>query len=173
MVAFILSANNNVKRIRNLVAELCRVYGESVRYGSMQMHAFPTPEVLAKQNPKELSQVVTCGYRAEYLVQTACMICEGFDLEALSSMPLEEARRELARLKGVGPKVADCILLLGCRQADAFPVDIWVQRLMQSWFHISGNPLKVADKARELFGPNCGIIQQALFHAARSGLIEV
>lgn len=173
VVAFILSANNNVSRIRNLVLSLCAAYGEPLSYCRQTLYTFPKPAVLAAQKPDILRKIVTCGYRAEYLIETASMIAEGFDLEALKHMPLDSARKELMRLKGVGPKVADCILLFGCGHTDAFPVDVWVKRLMENWFHITGNPQRISDKAREMLGPNCGLIQQALFHAARCGIIEV
>ena len=173
VAAFILSSNNNVSRIRNLVSTLCRVYGERLTRDGITLHGFPSPAVLAAQNPDDLKRVVTCGYRAAYLVETANMVNEGFDLDALRSLTLESAKKELMRLKGVGPKVADCILLFGCGHADAFPVDVWVARLMDRWFHVTGTEQKVSDKAREMFGPRCGLIQQALFHAARTGIIEV
>ena len=173
LVAFILSANNNVKRIRDLVNALCLHYGEKTEFNGRALYAFPSPETLSKQDPQKLKRVVTCGYRAEYLVETAKTVWEGFDLNALRDMPIEKARKELMRLKGVGPKVADCVLLFGCGHADAFPVDVWVKRLMESWFGVTGSPQKISDKAREMLGPNCGLIQQSLFHAARCGLIKV
>lgn len=173
VIAFILSANNNVKRIRNLVLALCREYGRPLAYQGKVLYSFPTPDVLAGQNPNSLRQLVTCGYRAEYLIETAKMVAGGFDLNALKDMPLERARKELLCLKGIGPKVADCVLLFGCGHTDAFPVDIWVKRLMENWFHVTGSPQKISEKAREMLGPDCGLIQQALFHAARCGLIEV
>ena len=173
VVAFILSANNNVQRIRNLVFSLCRAYGEPIPYQGTMLYAFPSPAVLSKQVPETLRKIVTCGYRAEYLIETARMVADGFDLNSLKTMPLESARRELMRLKGVGPKVADCILLFGCGHTDAFPVDVWVTRLMQNWFHVTGSPQKISDKAREMLGEECGLIQQALFHAARCGVIKV
>ena len=173
LLQFILSANNNVKRIRGLVLKLCEVYGTPIAYEGNTYYTFPSPEALAGIDPSVLQKHVTCGYRADYLVTTAAMVRDGFDLEGLRHMPLEQARKELLRLKGVGPKVADCVLLFGCGHADAFPVDVWVQRLMESWFGVTGSPQKVSDKARELLGERCGLIQQSLFHAARCGLIEL
>ena len=73
---------------------------------------------------------------------------------------------------GGGPEVADCGLLFGCRHANAFPVDVWVKRLMADWFGVTGSPAFLAREARRMFGEGCGLIQQSLFHAARVGLIE-
>ena len=67
----------------------------------------------------------------------------------------------------------DCVLLFGCGHADAFPVDVWVTRLMRSWFHVDGSKEFLYSEARRLLGPHCGLIQQALFHAARTGKIEL
>ena len=88
-------------------------------------------------------------------------------------MEVEAARKEIMRLKGVGPKVADCVLLFGTGHTDAFPVDVWVSRLMESWFDVHGSREYMCGEARRLLGPNCGLVQQYLFHAARTGLIEI
>ena len=173
IIAFIISANNNVKRIRSLVLKLCEEYGDAYTYEGQRFYGFPRPETLAAVDPNVLSKKVTCGYRAPYLTETARMIRDGFEIESLKDMPLESARKELMKLKGVGPKVADCVLLFGCRHADAFPVDVWVSRLMESWFNVTGSREFMCREALRLLGPNCGLIQQALFHAARKGLIEL
>ncbi len=173
LIAFILSANNNVQRIRNLVTALCKEYGERHIYKDHALYGFPKPEVRASLDPCVLKKHVTCGYRAEYLVETAQTVCDGFPLDQLKTLPLSEARKRLVSLKGVGPKVADCVLLFGCRHTEAFPVDVWVKRLMEKWFHISGSPAQIAERARALWGDRCGLIQQYLFHAARCGLIDL
>lgn len=172
LLQFILSANNNVARIRALVTALNETYGEAHAFQGETLHGFPKPEVLANLTEAELRARVTCGYRAAYLIGTARMVADGFPLNALSAMPIEQAREELMRLPGVGPKVADCVLLFGCRHADAFPVDVWVKRLMADWFGVTGSPAFLAREARRMFGERCGLIQQSLFHAARVGLIE-
>jgi len=173
LIAFILSANNNVKRIRNLVLALCEKYGDRYTYDGEVYYGFPEPSTLAALDPDKLKKEVTCGYRAEYLVETSKMVLEGFDLDCARKLPVEQARKELMKLKGVGPKVADCVLLFGCAHTDAFPVDVWVARLMESWFGVTGSREFMCAEARRLLGPNCGLIQQSLFHAARTGNIEL
>ena len=173
LIAFILSANNNVSRIRNLVLTLCEKYGDNYTYNGTVLHGFPSPENLASLDPSALRKEVTCGYRAEYLIETAKMVRDGFDLEALRHMPTDEAKREVMHLKGVGPKVADCVLLFGLGHTDAFPVDVWVERLMESWFDVHGSRERICAEARRILGPECGLIQQSLFHAARTGLIKL
>ncbi len=173
LIAFILSANNNVKRIRGLVLGICEKYGDKFTYNGHTLFGFPEPSTLAKLDPNVLKTQVTCGYRAEYIVETSKLVKDGFPLEAIREMDVETARKELMKLKGVGPKVADCVLLFGTGHTDAFPVDVWVSRLMESWFDVHGSREYMCSEARRLLGPNCGLVQQYLFHAARTGLIEI
>ena len=169
LICFILSANNNVTRIRGLCEALCRVYGEAFR----ELHGFPTPERLAVATETEL-RALRVGYRAPYLIGTARRVCDGFPLNELCRMPYEEAHRLLTTLPGVGDKVADCVLLFGCRHASAFPVDVWVDRLLKRWFGMkSASRSALAREARALMGPHGGLMQQFLFHAARMGDIAV
>ncbi|MBR3928773.1 MAG: DNA-3-methyladenine glycosylase 2 family protein [Clostridia bacterium] len=171
--AFIISANNNVGRIRTTIALLNEKYGQSVEYKGERLFGFPSPEVLSNISEEELRGEIKCGYRAKYLIGTAKMIVNGFPLERLRDVSYEECRKELMKLPGVGGKVADCAALFGLGHASAFPVDVWVKRLMESWFSVKGTPEHVREEARRIFGENCGLYQQWLFHAARTGLIEV
>ena len=171
--AFIISANNNVKRIRLTVSLLNEKYGPSVMYKGERLFGFPSPEILSKISEEELRREIRCGYRAKYLIETAKMILAGFPLENLRNVPYEEARKRLTELPGVGGKVADCVCLFGLGHAEAFPVDVWVRRLMESWFSVTGTPEHIRKEALRIFGTNAGLYQQSLFHAARTGLIEV
>jgi len=165
LLAFILSANNNVQRIRQLVHKLINLCGED--------GGFPTPERLSCIPESEL-RAIGCGYRAPYLIRTARMIKDGFPLESLSGMPYEEAHRILIQLSGVGDKVADCVQLFGTGHSEAFPVDVWVERLMKKWFIPEAHGKReVCRKAHEMFGKQAGIVQQSLFHCARLGLIPL
>lgn len=173
LVAFILSANNNVKRIRSLVESISRSLGQPHAVDGAVLYEFPTPEALADAGEGFLRSL-GCGYRAPYLADTARRVAEGFDLQALSGMEYETALKRLMELKGVGEKVADCVLLFGAGHGDAFPVDVWVERMMRAWFtpEVSGrHRIKLAGRA--LFGAQAGIIQQYLFHCARMGLMDL
>lgn len=171
LAPFIISANNNVARIRALVDKLCRALGERREIEGIEVHLLPTPEALAGA-PVELLRELGMGYRAPYLVQSARSVCEGFDLDALSDLPYEEAHRRLRLLKGVGPKVADCVLLFGCRQPQAFPVDVWMERAMRNYLPDCTNRAELKRCAQRLWGENAGLLQQYLFHAARTGIIK-
>ncbi len=165
LISFILSANNNVLRIRQLTEKLAASCGKE--------GAFPTPERLSESQESDL-RAIGCGYRAPYLIKTAQLVCEGFPLETLSSLTYDEAHALLLTLPGVGDKVADCVQLFGTGHSEAFPVDIWVERLMKCWFLPEARSKKeIRTKAHEMFGMNAGIVQQSLFHCARLGLIPL
>ncbi len=173
LIAFILSANNNVKRIRQLVHGISEQLGEAHEVDGCTLYAFPAPEVMAVTD-EAVFRALGCGYRAPYLVKTAQMVRDGFNLERLQQMDYEEALKELVKLAGVGEKVADCVLLFGCRHADAFPVDVWVERMMRAWFAPDAkNKKQIKQTGREMFGKDAGIIQQHLFHCVRVGLMEL
>ena len=173
LIAFILSANNNVGRIRTLVHALSRELGSAFDWNGEMLYGFPTAEALAAC-PEEKLRSFGVGYRAPYLRKTAQLVLDGFSLEELRCGCYGDAHEKLTSLPGVGDKVADCVLLFGCGQTSAFPVDVWVERLLKSWFGIEGlSRKKMMCAARELLGENAGLLQQFLFHAARMGDIEL
>lgn len=166
LVAFIISANNNTGRIRKLVLSLCREVGGGES-------CFPTPEALAAVSEERLRQM-GMGYRAPFLKETARKVVEGFPLEELSALSYEEAHSRLITLPGVGDKVADCVQLFGLRHSVSFPVDVWVERLMRSWFATGTMSRKaIGEHGRQILGKNAGVAQQYLFHCARRGLIPL
>ncbi len=170
LIAFILSANNNVPRIRTLVRALRERYGNRFDGG---LYAFPTPARLAECDEDAL-RALKVGYRAPFLIETARRVREGFPLDALKDMPYEDAHRLLTTLPGVGDKVADCTLLFGCGHTEAFPVDVWVARLLRDWFGLTcSSRTALAREARARLGRHAGLMQQFLFHAARVGAMEV
>ena len=200
LLTFILSANNNVQRIRSLVEALCGALGDKFALDRHVLHGLPSPEKLAGcdgalgdevaldghvlhgfPSPERLAgcdesllRGLGVGYRAPYLIGTAQAVLDGFPLWQLKDMDYFEAHRLLTGLPGVGDKVADCVLLFGCGQTSAFPVDVWVEKLLKSWFCVCGCSRKrLMLQARELLGPNAGLLQQFLFHAARMGDIEL
>ena len=173
LIAFILSANNNVKRIRQLVHGICERLGEKREVDGCTLYGFPPPEIMAAAD-ESVFRSLGCGYRAPYLVKTAQMVRDGFDLEALKQMDYTMALKELVRLSGVGEKVADCVLLFGCRHTEAFPVDVWVERMMRAWFAPDAKSKKqIKQTGRDLFGKEAGIVQQHLFHCVRVGIMEL
>lgn len=177
LVMFILSSNNNAVRIRDLTLKLCRAYGARHEMDGVEFYDLPPPDRLAGAGEAAL-RALGCGYRAKYLMKTAGMVRDGFPLEGLREMSYEQAHERLVELPGVGDKVADCVQLFGLQHSQAFPVDTWVDKLLRSWFAeefagFKGNRRRMAEAARQLFGPRAGLLQQYLFHCARKGRIAV
>ncbi len=154
-ISFIISQNNNIARIKGIIEKLCVAFGEEIEPG---VFAFPTPERLAKEPPESFAKL-GCGYRAEYISAAAKEVFEGrLELEPLMKAPLSEARERLLKVHGVGPKVADCVLLYGLGRAERCPADVWMKRVIAA---LGGEmPACVSEYA--------GIAQQFLFHYARN-----
>ena len=173
LVAFILSANNNVSRIRRLVTDLSQYLGAEYEMDGRSIFGFPSPAALLECDEDEL-RALGAGYRAPFLIGTALAVAEGFPLNELREMDYGDAHELLTTLPGVGDKVADCVLLFGCGHASAFPVDGGVERLLKSWFNIEcKDRTKMMREARERLGAHAGLLQQFLFHAARMGDMEL
>lgn len=154
LCSFILSQNNNIPRIKGLVDRLCQLLGEE----KDGFYGFPTPERLAEQTVDTLAPVRS-GFRAKYLIDAAQKVCDGtVDLNALYHLPMEEARRSLTQIYGVGDKVAECALLYGFHRLEAFPMDVWMKRAMA---------VLLPGYTPEQLGPYAGIAQQYLFHYSR------
>lgn len=146
--SFIISQNNNIPRIKGIIGRLCEHYG-----------SYPSAEMMKEETADSLA-FLRSGFRAKYLVDAVGKLNSGeLDLNAVSAMPIDEARAALMTIKGVGPKVAQCALLFGMYRIEAFPVDVWVKRVMERWYP---NGLPDCVKGYE------GIAQQYLFHYIRN-----
>ena len=159
LVAFIISANNNVARIRGCVRRLIDALGEG--------GAFPAPDRLAEASEERL-RALGMGYRARYLIGAARAVADGSDLDALKALDYEAAHGALLSLPGVGDKVADCVQLFGLNQSEAFPVDVWITRAMKICAPEARTKKEIRRAAHKMFGPDAGLIQQSLFHYART-----
>lgn len=163
---FILSSNNNIKRIQLMWHRLAeRFTGEG---------RFPAAERLARSSEAEL-RGLGLGYRAAFLYRSAKRIAgDRAWFERTGAEPdYERAKKALQELDGVGPKVADCILLYGFHRLEGFPVDVWIERVMRRLYY--GNrktpALKIHRFALKRWGGLAGYVQQYLFHAVRTGII--
>lgn len=166
IISFIISANNLIPRIKGIIERLCLNLGENMG----DFYAFPTAEVMAVQ-PLEFFTKIGCGYRDVYLLETAKTIANGdFDLEKPFHLSTDDAKKYLMTLKGVGPKVADCILLFAYQKYDVFPVDTWIKKLYFSIFPekpSNTSPIQMRKELVELYGSFAGIGQQYLFYKIR------
>ena len=153
--SFIISANNNIPRIKGIIERLCENFGEKIDGG----YTFPSPEKLASLEVEDLA-VIRSGFRAKYIIDAARKISSGdVDLEKVKTMDFESAKAELLKIKGVGEKVAQCSLLYGFGRMEAFPVDVWVKRILQELY---------PDGLPECITGTEGIAQQYLFHWRRN-----
>lgn len=166
MISFIISQNNNIKRIQMLVERLCQAYGEKIEYRGFSSWTFPEIEDLKKISTEELKRL-GLGYRAEYIKDAIAKLDEGkIDFESLESLSSDEARKILKTVKGIGDKVANCILLYSLQKYDVFPVDVWVKRALREYYGIEN--IKQLRQFIKSFGELAGYAQLFLFHYIRN-----
>lgn len=167
LASYVLSTNNSISNISRIVGNLSQRFGEPCGLGE---RSFPSPERIARESLSCLREC-KCGFRDKNLLDAAKKVSGGeIDLEAIGSMPQDEARQELMRIRGVGPKVADCVLLFGYHMLDVFPVDVWVARAV-SRYYMDGRPVSPKDARIEgirRFGQLAGYAQEYLFYYLRS-----
>lgn len=170
-VSFIISQNNNIPRIKGCIESICRNFGAYIgEYGGKEYYDIPTPEVMASLEIEDLS-AAKLGYRAKYLIETAKQVLKEGGIEAVKNqiMNSENPIEELQRFCGIGPKVAACISLFGVGRMDAFPIDVWMRRVMNRLYAIDEKDVKTMKSyAKEHFGEYGGIAQQYLFYYIRS-----
>lgn len=167
-ISFIISANNQIPRIKKAVRIISERYGKFLgEYKGRKYYSFPIPEVLMKVKPEDLREYARVGFRDKRIVEASRMIYEGH-LANANDLDTENLRKRLMELPGVGPKVADCILLFAYHRRETFPVDVWIKRVMEALFIKNEVPKKqVDDYARKYFGKNAGYAQQYLFYYGR------
>lgn len=169
LATFLVSQNNNIPKIARSVARLCAAVGEPI--GSPPVAwTFPSPGRLAEA-PRRLLRAAGLGYRAGYLRVAARRVADGeLEFEQLRTWPTSQARQALLDLPGVGEKVADCVLLFGLGHRQVFPVDVWVQRVVQALYFHGGSlsPRAIRAWAVERFEDLSGLAQQHLYHYART-----
>lgn len=169
LISYIISANNRIPMIMKSISCLSQRYGTPIELHGYTDYSFPTAETLASLHADDL---VDCGigFRSSYIVQTArILLNEGWDLETIRELPYEEARAKLMRLPGVGPKVADCVLLFSLGKGEAFPVDIWIKRAVEElYFGGQTMPIKHVYHFGKRFGEYAGYAQEFLYYYART-----
>lgn len=170
LISFIISQNNNIPRIKRIVECLAQNYGRPVVYKEHILHTFPEAEVLGALSEESL-RCIRAGYRARYIIRASRQV-HALDVDALGKMDSGSVRQALLALHGVGEKVADCVGLYSGLMPDAFPVDRWVRRVMETLYPESGTTNEaIVAFARRKFGPLAGIAQQYLFYFARENRI--
>ncbi len=163
LISFIISTQNFIPRIQKIIEKLCLNLGENMG----DFYAFPTPQVMAAQSV-EFYKEIGAGYRAEFILNTSKAIVEGrIDLEEIAVLTTDEITKNLLTLPGVGPKVADCVLLFSYHREDTFPVDTWIKK---AYFNLTGKTSKekeIRETMINLYNPYPGTAQQYIFYGIR------
>jgi len=184
LISYICATNKNIPAIRDMISNMCRRFGKKTHAQVREFYTFPKPDDLAEASLKEL-RLCKLGFRAERVKATSERVSSGgFNLEALKTLPYERAKKELMTLPGVGPKVADCVLLFSLEKLEAFPIDVWMKRITLEYYTRHFEPFFVekakAKKSlspreyetinsfgRKYFGEYVGYAQEYLFHSRR------
>lgn len=173
IISFIISANNNIPRIKKIIENISKEYGKKIKFENNEYYLFPSPKELSKATIDDLRKL-GLGFRDKRVYNTTKMILEKkFDIELMKKENNTEIIREaLLNLDGVGEKVADCILLFSFNKFDVFPVDVWVRRVMNElYIHIDDenkvNKTELRKMAKEKFAGIEGLAQQYLFYWKR------
>ncbi|MCW6677576.1 8-oxoguanine DNA glycosylase [Anaerococcus sp. NML200574] len=173
-ISFIISANNQIPRIKKAVRIISERYGDYLGdYMGSSYYSFPRPEVLAQVDPLELREHARVGFRDVRIVETAKAFVDGFlNFEDEKNLTDLDLHKRLNELPGIGPKVADCIMLFAYHRRETFPVDVWIKRVMETLYIGKEVPKKQVDNyAREIFGDLAGYAQQYLFYYGRENAI--
>ena len=174
IISFIISANNNIPRIKGIINRISQKYGSKIEWRGREYYTFPTVESLSKASVEDLRSL-GLGFRDVRVYETTHEILEKqVDLEELhQEKDTQKVRDALLTLSGVGPKVADCILLFSTlKRFDVFPIDVWVRRVMNELYIKSEDETKVNKRdieklAKEKYGNLEGLAQQYLFYWKR------
>ncbi len=170
VISFIISQNNNIPRIKSIIEALCNNYGKDLGHG---FFSFPDAKTLACLTPADLA-FLKAGYRDSYIIDASeKILSNSLDMDIIKNAPIDEARKEISKIKGVGPKVADCILLFGVSRYEVFPTDVWMKKVLSSLYGFENlTPNEINKFAKEKFAPYQGYAQQYLFNYARLNKIN-
>lgn len=173
VISYIFSASNNIPRIENSIERLSQLYGNKMEFENNIYYSFPTIEQLKKVSSDEYKEKIRIGFRAPYVEKTVKDIyTNGYDLEKIMKMDTESARKKLMELQGIGPKVADCILLFSMHKKDVFPIDTWIEKVMKKYFNDEKLTKKqIQQLINNEFGKYKGIINHYMFYWGRENKI--
>jgi N-glycosylase/DNA lyase len=184
LISYICATYKNIPAIKKMINNISQRFGKKLTFDGYDFHTFPKPSDLAQACPKHLRSC-GLGFRAERVLETAKIIDSGeFSLESLKRLDYHVAKRELLVLPGVGPKVADCVLLFSLEKLEAFPIDVWMKRAATNLYasHFDSSFIKrvtskgsitpkeygiISSFGREYFGRYAGYAQEYLFHLLR------
>lgn len=169
LISFILSQTKQIPHIKKLIEDLSLHYGTYIgHYQDQAFYAFPTPEQMESVTEAEL-RALKVGFRATYIVDAVQKVRNNLiDLETLRTLSNEDIKKQLKTIKGVGDKIADCVLLFAYSRYDVFPADVWIKRIIEHYYLLENSNLnKIQEFAKNYFGIYAGFAQQYLFYYGR------
>lgn len=167
-ITYIISQNNNVKRINESVNKLSEAYGEKVIFRNKEYYLFPTFDVIKDLNENDFRNFGV-GFRDSYIVNALNKLKEEPNfLDKLDSLSTKDALDELTKIKGIGTKVASCILLFGYSRFDTFPIDTWVRKYVSNNFNVKDDIKSISEYMLNTFGKYCGLVIQYFYHVERN-----
>ena len=178
LISFIISANNNIPRIKGIIERISKQYGEEIIWDNKKYYTFPNPEQLSNASVSDLRKL-GLGFRDVRVFETCRLINQNIiSIEELETIEnIDELKEQLLRFPGVGPKVADCIMLFSMKKLEVFPIDVWVKRVMTELYgdeirKLKNNSTIISNKqileyAQQYFGNLAGVAQQYLFYWRR------
>ncbi len=167
-ISYIISQNNNVKRISGSINKISERFGKKVKYNNKEYYLFPTFVELKNITIEELRECGV-GFRDSYIINALNKLKENpFFLEELDMLPTDEAIKELMKIKGIGLKVASCILMFGYSRFDTFPVDTWVKKYVSENFKIKDDIKIISKFMKDNFKENSGLAVQYFYHINRN-----
>lgn len=177
LISFIISARNSIPIISKTIEKISKKYGNEIEYKGTKYYTFPKPLDLSKVTEENIKET-GASFRSKYIVDTINNIInnpdETYDLQFIEGLEDDECHKELQKFKGVGSKVADCIMLFSMKKSSAFPVDVWVKRAMIYFYGAEDASLnKIRIFARNKFKELSGFAQQYLFYYARENKIKI
>lgn len=159
LISFIISQNNNIPRIKKIIKSLCEKYGEKFTYKDKEYYSFPTCETLEKAECEDIRACGT-GFRDKYIKSACKLVSEKeIDFEKLEKADYEEQMNTLMKISGVGPKVANCFILYSLHNLSAFPIDVWIKRVIDKYYKDGLD--------YDSLGEYAGVAQQYLFYYER------
>lgn len=171
ILSFIISANNNIPRIKGIIEMLCRMFGDKTEYENTVYYSFPSAETISGLDIADLAPL-KAGYRDKYILDAAQKVSSGeLDLSRIGALNTDDLKRELMKIKGVGSKVADCVLLFAYSRWEQFPKDVWIKRILKDVYNVCDSDMDVFVKKN--YGGYAGFAQQYLYYYYRDNDIDV
>ncbi len=168
LISFIISQNKKISHIQQVIQNICETFGNKITVEEGIYYTFPTPQQLSQATETDI-RACKAGFRAPYIVDACQKVIKGeIDLNAIKTYRTIEAKKELLKIKGVGPKISDCVLLFAYGRYEVFPTDVWIRRMMQVFYLGEDATLQqIQEYAAQQFGNLGGFAQQYLFYYGR------